>query len=137
MKDFSDLRSREETPFNVPEKCQVLALRCRKNALHFSANLRHLCGAAGVVTILLNSFFLFVLICLGDFWLDMMADESPENPTKITGHTVTPEQRQLGMLGVSAAVIIVFRGSILFTICSARKVKGFLSDEADQIANTV
>jgi hypothetical protein len=99
---------------------------------------------------LLNPFFLFVLICLGGFWLYMSsatANESPENPTKIMGRTVTPDQRKLGMLGgmlacleglleisslmgftflavitVSAAVIVVFGGSILFTICSARYV---------------
>ncbi|CAI5725819.1 unnamed protein product [Peronospora effusa] len=148
----------EEKPFNVPER-QVLASRCRKNALYFSANYAISAALVGVVTILLNPFFLFVLICLGGFWLYMSsatADESPENPTKIMGRTVTPEQRQLGMLGVSAAVIVVFGGSILFTICSASGALaishailrdcstireedelGFLSDEADQIADTV
>ncbi|CAI5745303.1 unnamed protein product [Peronospora destructor] len=148
----------EEKPFNVPER-QVLASRCRKNALYFRTNYAISAALVGVVTILLNPFFLFVLICLGGFWLYMSstkADESPENPTKVMGRTVTPEQRQLGMLGVSAAVIVVFGGSILFTICSASGALaishailrncstirdedelGFLSDEADQIADTV
>ncbi|KAK1948270.1 PRA1 family protein B5 [Phytophthora citrophthora] len=148
----------EEKPFNVPGR-EVLASRCRKNALFFSANYAISAALVGVVTILLNPFFLFVLICLGGFWLYMSsatANESPENPTKIMGRTVTPEQRKLGMLGVSAAVIVVFGGSILFTICSASGALaishailrdcpsireedelGFLSSEADQIADTV
>ncbi|KAF4325053.1 hypothetical protein JM18_000916 [Phytophthora kernoviae] len=148
----------EEKPFNVPGR-EVLASRCRKNALYFSANYAISAALVGVVTILLNPFFLFVLICLGGFWLYMSsatANESPENPTKIMGRTVTPDQRKLGMLGVSAAVIVVFGGSILFTICSASGALaishailrdcpsireedelGFLSDEADQIADTV
>ncbi|CAH0477372.1 unnamed protein product [Peronospora belbahrii] len=148
----------EEKPFNVPAR-QEIASRCRKNALFFSANYLISAALVGVVTILLNPFFLFVLICLSGFWIYMSsatANESPENPTKIMGRIVTPEQRKLGMLGVSAAVVVVFGGSILFTICSASGALaishavlrdcstiheedelGFLSDAADQIADTV
>ncbi|CAI5747354.1 unnamed protein product [Peronospora destructor] len=109
--DFSVLRSRRGEAVNVPERRQMLALWCRKNALYFSASYAISAALVGVVTILLNPFFFFVLICLGGFWLDMSsatADESPENSTKIIGRTVTPEQRQLDMLGVSAAAIVVF-----------------------------
>uniref|UniRef100_A0AAV1T5W4 PRA1 family protein n=1 Tax=Peronospora matthiolae TaxID=2874970 RepID=A0AAV1T5W4_9STRA len=148
----------EEKPFNVPGR-DVLASRCRKNALFFSANYAISAALVGVVTILLNPFFLFVLICLGGFWLYMTsatANETPENPTKIMGRNVTPDQRKLGMLGVSAAVVVIFGGSILFTICSASGALamshailrdcaticeedelGFLSGDADQIADTV
>ncbi|CAI5711932.1 unnamed protein product [Hyaloperonospora brassicae] len=148
----------EEKPFNVPGR-EVLAVRCRKNAVFFSANYAISAALVGVVTILLNPFFLFVLICLGGFWLYMTsatASETPENPTKIMGRTVTPDQRKLGMLGVSAAVVVLFGGSILFTICSASGALamshailrdcpticeedelGFLSSDADQIADTV
>uniref|UniRef100_M4BI58 PRA1 family protein n=1 Tax=Hyaloperonospora arabidopsidis (strain Emoy2) TaxID=559515 RepID=M4BI58_HYAAE len=93
----------EEKPFNVPGR-DVLASRCRKNALFFSANYAISAALVGVVTILLNPFFLFVLICLGGFWLYMTsatANETPENPTKIMGRTVTPDQRKLGMLGAA------------------------------------
>lgn len=148
----------EEKPFNIPGR-DVLATRCRKNALFFSANYAISAALVGVITILLNPFFLFVLICLGGFWLYMSsatANELPDNPTKIMGRTVTPDQRKMGMLGVSAAVIVVFGGSILFTICSASGALaishailrdcptvreedelGFLTSEGDQIADTV
>ncbi|TDH64769.1 uncharacterized protein CCR75_001535 [Bremia lactucae] len=148
----------QEKPFNIPGR-DVLTSRCRKNALYFCANYAISAALVGVVTILLNPFFLFVLICLGGFWLYMStatANDSPENPTKIMGHTVTPDQRKVGMLGVSSAVVVVFGGSILFTICLASGAlaishailrdcpsveneheSGFLSSENDQIANTV
>ncbi|CEG49174.1 Prenylated rab acceptor 1 [Plasmopara halstedii] len=148
----------EEKPFNLPNR-DVLATRCRRNAFFFSANYAISAALVGVITILLNPFFLFVLICLGGFWLYMSsatANESPENPTKIMGRTVSPDQRKIGLLGVSAVVIVIFGGSILFTICSASGALaishailrdcpsvreedefGFLSSGSDEVADTV
>ncbi|RLN95615.1 hypothetical protein BBJ28_00006849 [Nothophytophthora sp. Chile5] len=86
---------------------------------------------------LLNPFFLFVLICLAGFWLYMSsatANETPDNPTKIMGRTVTPDQRKLGMLGALAISHAILRDCP--TIREEDEL-GFLSDEADQIADSV
>uniref|UniRef100_K3W702 PRA1 family protein n=1 Tax=Globisporangium ultimum (strain ATCC 200006 / CBS 805.95 / DAOM BR144) TaxID=431595 RepID=K3W702_GLOUD len=148
----------EEKPFNVPSR-EALAPRTRKNVLYFGTNYAVSAALVGVVTILLNPMFLFVLICLAGFWLyasSAAANETPENPMLVFGKPITPEQRKLGMTGISLGVIVIFGGSILFTICSASSALaishailrdcptvreedelGFLSDDADKIADTV
>ncbi|KAF1335703.1 Prenylated rab acceptor 1, partial [Globisporangium splendens] len=148
----------EEKPFNVPSR-EALAPRTRKNVLYFGTNYAVSAALVGVVTILLNPMFLFVLICLAGFWLyasSAAANETPENPMLVFGKPITPEQRKLGMTGISLGVIVIFGGSILFTICSASSALaishailrdcptvreedelGFLSDDTDKIADTV
>ncbi|RLN93971.1 hypothetical protein BBJ28_00004091 [Nothophytophthora sp. Chile5] len=112
----------EEKPFNMPGRDETDG---------------HLGLFLISVYSLLNPFFLFVLICLAGFWLYMSsatANETPENPTKIMGRTVTPDQRKLGMLGALAISHAILRDCP--TIREEDEL-GFLSDEADQIADSV
>ncbi|CCI41670.1 unnamed protein product [Albugo candida] len=111
----------EEKPFNMPEKSVVMS-RLRKNMLFFATNYALVAMAVGSIAIMLNPFFLFVLLCLGGFWfyvLNLPVSESPDNTTVVFGREITPEQRRLGMITVSFLVIIIFGGSVLFTIFGA------------------
>ncbi|DBA01279.1 TPA: hypothetical protein N0F65_001784 [Lagenidium giganteum] len=147
----------EEKPFNIPTR-EALAPRARKNAMFFATNYAVCAALVAVVAILLNPLFLFVLICLGGFWFyvaSATANESPENPTMVFGRPVTPDQRKFGMYAITLALIVIFGGSILFTISvssSALAIShailrdcpvvreedelGFLSDDAAKLAET-
>ncbi|TMW60591.1 hypothetical protein Poli38472_000633 [Pythium oligandrum] len=146
----------EEKPFNLPSK-EVLTTRTRKNAAFFATNYAVLAALVGVVTILMNPLFLFVLMCLAGFWFyGSSAGTDEQGQIIIMGRPVTPEQRKLGMTVISLVIIIVFGGSIFFSICTASVALatahavlrdcpivrdedelGFLTGEANKIDDTV
>ncbi|KAJ0400153.1 hypothetical protein P43SY_007172 [Pythium insidiosum] len=147
----------EEKPFNIPKR-EDLAPRTRKNIVFFATNYAISAALVGVVTILLNPVFLFVLICIGGFWLygSSVASSDPNGTVVVFGRALTPEQRKMGQIAVSLGVIVLFGGSILFTICSASAALatahailrdcpivrnedelGFLDENAAKVANTV
>lgn len=66
---------------------------------HFSLGIDSV--VAMTVYSLLNPVFLFVLICLAGFWFyvsSAAANETPEQPMKLFGRPVSPDQRKIGMI---------------------------------------
>ncbi|EQC33637.1 hypothetical protein SDRG_08741 [Saprolegnia diclina VS20] len=130
MKDVMNLRNLrgvvsffglgEPKPFEVPAK-EIALSRLRKNMLYFATNYMLVVACVGFLSILMNPFFLFILMCIAAGWYyvaQITANETEENPFKIGGRSVSASQRNVGMLAVTGVLVVYFGGSVLFSIFS-------------------
>ncbi|OQS04442.1 hypothetical protein THRCLA_03321 [Thraustotheca clavata] len=136
MKDVMNLRNLrgvviffglgEPKPFEMPAK-DVALTRLRKNMMYFATNYMLVVACVGFLSILMNPFFLFILMCIAAGWYyvaQITASETEENPFKIAGRPVNASQRNVGMLAITGILVVYFGGSVLFSIFS---VSTFLS----------
>ncbi|RHY96854.1 hypothetical protein DYB37_004376 [Aphanomyces astaci] len=129
----------EQKPFQVPAKAVMMA-RTRKNLLYFATNYACVAILVGFISILMNPFFLFVLMCIAGGWYQnaqISTTETEENKFTVMGRPVDAAQRNMGLIGrtippsiptscshvfglhvVTAVLIIYFGGSVLFSIAS-------------------
>ncbi|ETW01714.1 hypothetical protein H310_06322 [Aphanomyces invadans] len=110
----------EQKPFQVPAKA-IMMNRTRKNLLYFATNYAAVAILVGFVSILMNPFFLFVLMCIAAGWYQnaqISATETEDNKFTVMGRPVDANQRNVGMTGITALLIIYFGGSVLFSIAS-------------------
>ncbi|ETV71114.1 hypothetical protein H257_13513 [Aphanomyces astaci] len=110
----------EQKPFQVPAKAVMMA-RTRKNLLYFATNYACVAILVGFISILMNPFFLFVLMCIAGGWYQnaqISTTETEENKFTVMGRPVDAAQRNMGLIGLTAVLIIYFGGSVLFSIAS-------------------
>ncbi|OQR93833.1 hypothetical protein ACHHYP_02195 [Achlya hypogyna] len=128
MKDVMNLRNLrgvviffglgEQKPFEVPAK-EIALSRMRKNMLYFATNYMLVVACVGFLSILMNPFFLFILMCIAAGWYyvaQITANETEENPFKLGGRPVNASQRNVGMLAITGILVVYFGGSVLFSI---------------------
>ncbi|KAF0691041.1 Aste57867_17653 [Aphanomyces stellatus] len=110
----------EPKPFQVPAK-EVAMNRTRKNLLYFATNYAVVAILVGFISILMNPFFLFVLMCIGALWYQnaqISAQETEDKKFQIAGRNIDPSQRNVILLIFTAVLVIYFGGSVLFSIAS-------------------
>ncbi|CAK4079446.1 unnamed protein product [Aphanomyces euteiches] len=110
----------EQKPFQVPAK-EVAMNRTRKNLLYFATNYACVAVLVAFISILMNPFFLFILMCIGAAWYQnaqITSTETEENKFQVLGRAIDAAQRNMILIGLTAVLIIYFGGSVLFSIAS-------------------
>ncbi|KAH9087499.1 hypothetical protein Ae201684P_000903 [Aphanomyces euteiches] len=104
----------EQKPFQVPAK-EVAMNRTRKNLLYFATNYACVAVLVAFISILMNPFFLFILMCIGAAWYQnaqITSTETEENKFQVLGRAIDAAQRNMILIG-RKSYVSCFLGNVL------------------------